>query len=307
MSNENKKEPHMIALPPVVVAFAVATLTACSGASSGDRPATDSATSTSSSSASAGPARQGGPAASGRIAAISGSTMQVQNPQTGQVAVTWSRATKFTHMVDTTLAAVRAGDCVTATAPSGTSASATSFTATTLVIGAQADGTCGAAVGPGDGQPPTGAPSAPPSGPPPSAPAAVASGTVGSVSGSTLVIAARRVGSNSTRTVTVTVDSNTKITTDATTTSKSVKVGKCVSAQGAADSTGTVAATRIRISDPVNGQCALGPGGGSSGGSAVSLPTALAAAARAPRTGYRRRARRRGGRRGKRGRCGRHR
>jgi hypothetical protein len=38
-------------------------------------------------------------------------------------------------------------------------------------------------------------------------------------------------------------------------------VGKCVTAQGKADSSGTVAATTVRITDPVNGQCTTGFGG----------------------------------------------
>jgi hypothetical protein len=45
-----------------------------------------------------------------------------------------------------------------------------------------------------------------------------------------------------------------------------VTVGKCVTAQGTADSTGTVTATSVRISDPVNGQCSLGGFGGANTG-----------------------------------------
>jgi hypothetical protein len=39
-----------------------------------------------------------------------------------------------------------------------------------------------------------------------------------------------------------------------------------VTAQGKADSSGTVAATTVRITDPTNGQCATGFGGGANGG-----------------------------------------
>jgi hypothetical protein len=39
-----------------------------------------------------------------------------------------------------------------------------------------------------------------------------------------------------------------------------------VNAQGTADSTGTVTATSVRITNPVNGQCAVGFGGGGNGG-----------------------------------------
>ncbi|HYU04259.1 MAG TPA: DUF5666 domain-containing protein [Jatrophihabitantaceae bacterium] len=235
------------------------------------------------SSAAGGPVDQGtpsgAPAASGKVAAISATTMQVQNEQTGQVAVSWSASTKFRHQVAVTVADVKAGDCVAAVAPSGTDSSATSFTATTVTISPAVNGSCtGGAAGPGGsggpgggrftGAPPSGFPSGKlPSGLPSGVQgrpvAAVAAGKVMSVSGSTLVIAARQFGSSSTSTTnrTVTVDGKTKITTEASTTSKSLKVGKCVAAQGKADSAGTVAATSVRISDPVNGQCGIFFGG----------------------------------------------
>jgi hypothetical protein len=82
------------------------------------------------------------------------------------------------------------------------------------------------------------------------------------------VIAARQPGgaTGSTTNRTVTVGAQTKITTPQSTTAQSVKVGLCVNAQGTADSTGTVTATSVRITNPVNGQCAVGFGGGGNGG-----------------------------------------
>jgi len=214
------------------------------------------------------------------VAAITGTTMQVQSQQSGQVAVAWSSSTKFSHQITTTLAAVKAGDCVTAVAPSGTDMTAAAFTATTLTLSAAVDGTCGAGAGRagGGGQRPSGFPSGQrPSGFPSGGASgrpnigAIASGKVSSVSGSTLVIAARQFSpdnpdSTATTNKTVTVGTSTKLTTDASTTSSSVKVGKCVTAQGKADSSGTVAATTVRITDPTNGQCATGFGGGANGG-----------------------------------------
>src|ERR1700733_2884202 len=38
------------------------------------------------------------PGASGSVAAITGSSMEVQNPQTGQVTVNWTTSTAFTQM-----------------------------------------------------------------------------------------------------------------------------------------------------------------------------------------------------------------
>jgi hypothetical protein len=204
--------------------------------------------------------------------------MQVQSQQNGQVAVAWTTSTKFSHTVTTTLAAIKAGDCVIAGAASGTSSSATAFTAKTLVLSSPVNGSCGArGFGGGqrpNGQRPSGFPSNRPSGFPSNRPsgaaggnraaAAFADGKVSSVSGATLVVAAqqRQSGASKTTTKKITVGSSTKITTDAATTSHSVVVGKCVTAQGKADSSGTVSATSVQITDPTNGQCGGGFGGG---------------------------------------------
>jgi len=243
----------MIGRVAVVGIAGVFVLVACSNSS----PTSHVAPSTP---APASPAGQGngsprGPAASGTVAAISGKTMQVQNEQVGQVAVTWTPSTEFTHQIATVLAAIKAGDCVTAMAPSGTSFDATSFTATSLMVGS---GACAV----GGGPRPSGLPSGFPSGARPSGfpsgrlrGGAVASGKVASIAGNTLVIAARQFGAGGTKNKTVTVTSSTKITTEAATTATSIKVGKCVTAEGKTDSTGAVTASQVRITDPVNGEC----------------------------------------------------
>src|SRR5262245_8418185 len=243
-----------------VVAVGIAglfTLAACSNSAPASH---DPSASAQASSAGQGNAGFRGPAASGTVAAITGTTMQVQNPQVGQVAVTWTSSTRFSHQIATTLAAIKAGDCVTAVAPSGTSFDATSFTATSVMVGS---GACAV----GGGPRPSGLPSGTrasgfPSGARPSGfpsgrlrGGAVATGKVASISGNTLVIAARQFGASGTKNKTVTVTSDTRITTEAATTATSVKVGKCVTAEGKADPTGAVTATQVRITDPVNGQC----------------------------------------------------
>jgi hypothetical protein len=257
----------MIGRVAVVGIAGVIALAACSNSSPTSHDPTTSALSASP----ASPGAQGfggprGPAASGTVAAISGTTMQVQNPQSGQVAVMWTSSTKFTHQIATTLAAVKAGDCVTAVAPSGTSFDATAFTASSLVV---STGACTVVAGPGRSGVPSGFPSGSrPSGFPSGRPrvGAIASGKVTSIAGNTLVIAARQFRDSGTSNKTVTVTSSTKITTEAATTATSVKVGKCVTAEGKADSTGAVSATQVRITDPVNGQCdtfgRFGGGGG---------------------------------------------
>ena len=284
--------PVAVAAGCALVLTAVLVLAGCSSAShastgKGGAPTGDT------SSAGANSARGArGPAASGEIAAVAGHTMQVQNPQTGQVAVSWSASTTFTQQVAVTASSVKAGDCVTAIAPSGTSASAATFTASTVSVNQPANGLCDGGFG-GGGRPsgfPSGSrPSGFPSGTPRSGfpgngagrTVAIASGKVVSVSGSTIVVAARdfRPGSQgsssssssrgtpATTNKTVTLTATTKITATQTATASAVKVGRCATAQGSTDTSGAVAATRISVTDPTNGTCTTGFGrfGGAGG------------------------------------------
>jgi hypothetical protein len=262
---------------------------ACSSSSSGASRGAGSSGATSA--RNGGPQRfAGGPAAAGKIAALSGTTMQVQNEQTGQVAVTWTRKTTFSHTVTEKASAIKAGSCVTAIGVSGTARTATTFTAATVLVTPARNGSCtggfrngaggtGAPGGVRSGGPRSGFPSGRsfPSGVPSGAPrsgvrtgqfGAIASGKVTAVTGSTLTIAATDFGSSRTTTKTVKLAANTKTSTQAATTSKSLAVGECVTAQGKADTTGAVAATRVEISEPTNGQCNTGffrPGGGTGG------------------------------------------
>src|SRR3954471_3995829 len=88
-----------------VLAGAMAfTLAACGGPSPAANPTT----------APSGSNRNGGgppPGVFGSIAAISGQTLQVQNPQSGQTAVTYDGSTKITNSVAGTLADVTSGAC----------------------------------------------------------------------------------------------------------------------------------------------------------------------------------------------------
>jgi hypothetical protein len=269
----------------------VLTLAACGGSASGSSSAGGNSPTQPAGSAPAGSGRAGGlgPAASGTIAAVSGKTMQVQSQQNGQVAVTWKASTKFTRQLSVAAHSIKSGDCVSAFAGSGSSATATSFTASTVSVSKPVNGSCSAGFGgagrsgapfAGGGRP-SGFPSgARPSGAPSGFPGggrggagigAIANGAVLSVSGSKLVVAARSFGpgsSGSTTKKTVTLASSTKITTERSATSKAVKVGRCATAVGKADSSGAVAAIRVAISNPVGGQCSRfgrGFGGGSGG------------------------------------------
>ena len=77
-------------------------------------------------------------------------------------------------------------------------------------------------------------------------------------------------GSPTTRSVSVTTTAATTYTTTRKTTASAVKVGRCLSAQGSTDSIGGVTATRVQLTQPVDGQCGFrifrgGPGGPGTG------------------------------------------
>ena len=108
----------------------IATLAACGG----DDPPPTAADTAAQAGASAErrPAAPGRPrpGASGEVAAVSGSTAQVQSDQRGQVAVTWTEDTTFTQQVDATLADVTVGSCVmVTTADDGDTAATVRITA----------------------------------------------------------------------------------------------------------------------------------------------------------------------------------
>ncbi len=184
------------------------------------------------------------PGASGKVAAISGRTAQVQNDMTGQVAVSWDGDTTFTREVDATLADVEVGSCVMVT--SDDDAGATDVTATSVRILA----TCEA---------PSGMPTDRPSGMPTDRPSDGAvrgfgtAGEVTAVSSSGFTVSGRDDAE-----VGVTVTGDTTYTTTATGTSSAMAVGVCVSAQGDTDDTGALTASSINVSQPVHGDCTGG-------------------------------------------------
>ena len=306
------RRPRIGALTTLAVAAAAGAvlLAACGGSAHGSSP-TGAATGagnagrSSAQSGGQGTGRQGGgfgggPAAYGQVAALSGSTMQVQNSSQGQVAVSYTGATKFTRTVTVAKTAVVKGDCVTAVgarsassgsspsaSSSSSSGSATAFTAATIELSKPTNGSCsrgGIAGGQGTGgqSRPSGFPTAFPSGRsrPSGFPTALRSGAAGrgfatgdfavgqvdSVTSSGIVVTQQGFGSQSAKQITVTIDATTKITEQAATTAKALSVGECVSATGTTGSTGAVSATRIAISDPTNGSCDSVGGFGGFGG-----------------------------------------
>jgi hypothetical protein len=212
-----------------------------------------------------------GPAAFGEIAAITGTTLQVQNTRS-QTAVTWSALTMFTKTVPATLAV---GDCVTATGTAGTGSALTATSVRVLSTG----GTCtpARAGGPGgaDRTPrprPSGSVSPPP-GRTGGQDFATAFGKVTAVSGSTLAVSGRLLTGGRFRgsgtpaatptagAVTVTLGSSASVLRTVKATGADAKVGSCAVATGRADSSGAVAATAIALSATGPNGCTGGFGG----------------------------------------------
>lgn len=285
---------------PVAGALAVAALAlaACGGASgtSSGRTPSDSPSSSASADAAPGGGRfggaGGGAAATGRIAAIEGNTLQVQNTSE-QTAVDLSAATSYTLRETTSRSVVKVGSCVVAVAPASLSGTGTAtprptaITASTVATSPAVNGSC--AGGFGAGERPGGAPSSFPSGGfpgggertgarPSGFPSGarrggfgeIVSGKVTKVYGSVITVdAVRRTPGSTTTTTqtdTVTVTATTTYTTTVKAGRSAVKVGLCASAFGETDSTGAVSATRVALSSPQNGSCTNGFGRGFGGG-----------------------------------------
>ncbi|MGI8664768.1 MAG: hypothetical protein ACR2N4_01845 [Jatrophihabitans sp.] len=283
-----------LAMPPRTVLLgcallAVAVLAGCGG-SKATGAAAPISTGALPASTGAGQLRGAAPAAFGLAAAISGNSVEVQDPTTGQVTVTFGTSTAFSQTRTVTAAAVSVGACVTAISQrTGTSASPapsaggggaarpTSFTAASVQISPAVNGSCpvagfgggrtGGTRPSGSGLPSgSGQPSTAPTGTRPSGAAGgfgggfggVADGKVSQLSGTTMQVQVAGRNGQAATTDTVTLTSSTTYTETGTATSAALKVGECVTATGKADSTGAVAATRIALST-------AGPNGCSSG------------------------------------------
>jgi hypothetical protein len=259
-----------------VVALGVLGLAAGCGSSGSSNTTTSSAQSPQGGSPSSGaPGGTGArPGTTGTISQVNPTSIFVQNPQNGQVTVNYTAKTAFSRTAATTAAALKVGDCVTATAasPSGNGSAApskgpvSSLTATNVTITATTRNCTRFGGG-------AGGPNARPSGAPranrsfgPSAGArrggfgGAAFGTVASVGSSNFVVNSVR-GKNTTK-VTVTTTSATKYQQIESATKSNLKVGLCASAFGTTDDTGAVTARTISLSTPGANGCTMGFGGG---------------------------------------------
>ena len=96
----------------------------------------------------------------------------------------------------------------------------------------------------------------------------VASGAVTAISGDSITVDSRVMGSDDTESVEVAVGSDTVLTVTLAADTTALVVGQCVTAQGSADEKGGFAATSLTVSAPSSdGTCGRigfpGPNGGS--------------------------------------------
>lgn len=285
------------------VCTAVLFVSACSSGTSATVGATG--TPTTATSGRAGGDAAGGvtgfPGATGLLAQIDGTTLQVQSTD-AQTAVTYSTATTFTNTVAARLSDLVAGDCVqvrSATPASGTGgatptaspdAATGPIAATSVEISPAVNGTCTALGGTrerGTGFAGAGGGATPPPGAPTSgrtrAPGAGgngfgglgAFGKVTAVNGTSLTVESSRPQSGTATTEvpttqTVQTSAATTYTQTEAATAKALAVGLCATALGKADDSGSIAATSITLRPAQNGSCSSGFGGRGPGGSPTS-------------------------------------
>ena len=89
--------------------------------------------------------------ATGSVAALNGSTMEVQNPSTGQTTVNWTTTTQFSKTVTETVGSLAAGDCVTVTGTASKKSKTTIAARSITVTTPSSTGTCGGTTTAGGG------------------------------------------------------------------------------------------------------------------------------------------------------------
>lgn len=253
------------------VALAV-TLTGC-GSSDTATDTADAGAGTAESASGFPGGREGGmPGAFGTIAAVEGDVLQVQSERTGQVAVTVAADTEITDQVAAEFSDVEVGACVIIQNSSDTGDAETDLvTAESVAISAGDDG-CSAGPGGAGGagemptERPTDMPTDMPSDVPSDAPEGRGgfgvAGEVTAVDANGFTVLAATPGDESQEETAVEVSDATTYNTEQAGDASALVVGRCVSATGEADETGAVTAEEITVSDPADGECAMGGFGG---------------------------------------------
>ncbi|MGH9059506.1 MAG: DUF5666 domain-containing protein [Acidimicrobiales bacterium] len=207
--------------------------------------------------------------------------MQVQNPRSGEVTVSWTSSTAFSKRVTASAANLTAGACVAVIG----STSAGQLTANSVTIGQpSASGACTSSRGGGGrpggfrgGTPPNGSRGSRPPGS--GSNLSFATGKVTSASATSLVLLGttssgpRSPGSTSSSSapsssITVSLGSSTIYSETQSATSGQLAVGDCVTANGSSDSTGAITARSVAITSTGGQTCStgFGRGGGAANG-----------------------------------------
>ena len=95
--------------------------------------------------------------ASGSVASLSGSSMEVQSPTTGQTTVSWTPTTQFSKTVSEAVGVLSAGDCVTVTGTPSKSSKTTIAARSISVAPASTSASCTGPARSSVGTPPGGA------------------------------------------------------------------------------------------------------------------------------------------------------
>ncbi|WAJ47289.1 DUF5666 domain-containing protein [Mycobacterium sp. Aquia_216] len=232
-----------------VTAVSVAACGSSNTASPGSSPGTTS--SASSPAATTTPPTTGQARVRGLIASVSGNTAQVTQEK-GNAAVAFTPSTKVTEITPAALSDVTAGSCVTVRPAHQESRPGQPLTAASVRVSPAVDGKCpqGKEAAPGDSTTPA------PSGTPTTTPAkrAPVRGAVASVAGNTITVTSTDAGGSASQTP-VTVTDKTRYSKQAGADVRAIAQGKCLTAQGTKDGSGTLQATNIDLRPAHDGKC----------------------------------------------------
>nr|BBX77336.1 hypothetical protein MFLOJ_11230 [Mycobacterium florentinum] len=174
----------------------------------------------------------------GLIASVSGTTAEVTQEK-GNAAVVFTPSTKVTEVTTATLSDVTSGSCVTVRPAHRESQPGQPLTAASVRVSPAVDGKC---------------PPAAPGGAPKRAPVR---GTVASIAGDTITVTSIDPSGAGSQTA-VTVTDQTRYTKQGDANTQSIAQGKCMTAQGNQDGSGTLQATSIDLRPAHDGKCGGG-------------------------------------------------
>jgi hypothetical protein len=237
------RKPRRARLAMFAVAGATAlSIAACSSNTASPPSSTSAPSSSAPSSSAAAPTtpHNGEAHVTGLIESVAGNTAQVNNTEKGKTTVGFSSSTKISEATEAALTDVTAGSCISVLPSHDGGQPATAMS---VRVSEPVDGKCPQAKESGTtSTPPSSTPA--PGGPPAKLHNQI-KGTVASVAGNTINIT-RDDGGGATQTA-VTVNDKTKYTKQTAANTQAITEGKCVTAWGTKDGSGTLQATKIDL------------------------------------------------------------